>query len=362
MRRLIVIVVLLGLIAAAGLFFAPTIRTRLIDGAIARHMEADRTSLVADDALRVAVCGSGSPLPDPDRAEPCFLVIAGGRIMLVDAGSGSWRVAARWPLPARRLDAALLTHFHSDHIADLPIANMQSWVDGRVAPLQVYGGPGVERVVAGFNEAFAPDASYRAGHHGADFMPPSAAIMSARLVANAAGGPLTGAETAIVIDEGGLRVTAFAVEHPPVTPAYGYRIDYKGRSVVISGDTHVTPSVGRMAKGADVLIHEAIDEPLIAQMADAAAGAGRDRLDKVLGDIQTYHASPVEAAAVGREAGVRLVVLNHLAPALPGWLGERHHLRDVPKEGAPVRVAFDGMLITLPLNSSEVRVSRMPHD
>lgn len=362
LRALLIGLVVLGGAAAVAFFNVPALQEPLIFRTIAAHMQADRTALMKDDSLRVAVCGSGSPLPDRARAEPCFLVIAGGRMIMVDAGSGGWSTVARWPVPPRALEGVFLTHFHSDHIADLPVANMQSWVDGRPAPLSVYGGPGIERVVAGFNEAFALDSSYRSAHHGAAFMPIALATMQGQVVAAPDGASLSGEQQAIAYDKDGLTVTAFAVEHAPISPAYGYRVTYKDRSVVFTGDTARAASVIAAARGADVLIHEAVDKPLIARMGQEAEAAGRDRLAKVMNDIQSYHATQAEAVQVGRDAGVKLVVLNHLVPPLPEWLGDRYALRNIVGEAPPVRVAVDSMLITLPLNSKAVTVTRIGDD
>lgn len=362
LRAILIGLVALGIAAGVAFLNVPAMQEPLIQRTIAAHMQADRTALMKDDALRVAVCGSGSPLPDRARAEPCFLIIAGGRMLLVDAGSGGWSTVARWPVPPRALEGVFLTHFHSDHIADLPVANMQSWVDGRPAPLSVHGGPGVERVVAGFNEAFALDSSYRSAHHGAAFMPIELATMQARVVAAPDGASLTGDQQAIAYEKDGLVVTAFSVEHPPIAPAYGYRVTYKGRSVVFTGDTMRAGSVVAAARDADVLVHEAVDKQLIARMGQEAGAAGRDRLAKVMSDIQSYHATAAEAVQVGRDAGVKLVVLNHLVPPLPPWLGDRYALRDVGGATPMARVAADGMLITLPLNSKDVNVTRIGDD
>jgi ribonuclease Z len=341
---------------AAAVRFSAPVQAALASRMIDRHMGENRDRLMTDDALRVVICGSGSPLPDPNAAESCVAVIAGGRIILSDVGSGSMRNLVSWPLPIGRVGDVLLTHFHSDHIADLPIANMQSWVDGRSAPLRVWGGPGVEAVVDGYNLAFAQDSSYRSGHHGEVLMPMRLAAMEARLVASADGAPLSGLEQAVIVDDGALKITAFAVEHPPVSPAYGYRIDYRGRSVTISGDTHATASVAEAAAGSDVLIHEAIDAPMVAELAEAAQRHGRDRLAKVLDDIQTYHATPADAREAGVAAGVRLVILTHLVPPIPPALGDTLRLRGLATRDPELRVARDGMVIELPIGSSDVHV------
>lgn len=347
--------VILALAAGAAVYFIPAVQNRIIDGRIAEALAIQRDDLVAEDALRVAICGSGSPMPDPDRDPACNLVMAGGRIFVVDAGPGSWSNAAAWRLPMGAVEAVFLTHFHSDHIGDLGEVNLQSWVADRPAPLLVYGGPGVERVVNGFNEAFAMDAAHRIAHHGADYLKPELGTMQPSIVAMPSGAALTGEDSVVVYNQNGVTITAFAVDHHPISPAYGYRFDYKGRSVVFSGDTVKSASLARHAKGADVMIHEAMLMEVVHRMEAAAKAAGRTRFEQILHDIPDYHASPRDAADVAGEAGVAHLVLSHVIPPLPHWLGERMFLRGTETPGVDVRLGFDGMLITLPADGGPAR-------
>ena len=128
-----------------------------------------------DGQLHVVLCGTGSPLPDANRAEACTAIIAGGEFVLVDTGSGSWRKAVVNNLPAQNLSAIVLTRFHSDHIGDLGEALVQSWVAGRNHTIKIYRPPGVEKVVAGFAQAYSLDTGYRVQHHGEEWMPRAAA-------------------------------------------------------------------------------------------------------------------------------------------------------------------------------------------
>lgn len=359
MRRglLVVLGVLAGLVVLA--LFAlrlPAVQDRVVDRALDRMVASRPDHLFADDALRVLLCGSASPLPHATRAGPCVAVFAGGRLYVVDVGPRSWNRMALWRVDAGRLGAVLLTHFHSDHIAGLGEWDLQSWVAGRPGPLPVVGPPGVARVVAGFEEAYALDAGYRVAHHGAELLPPAAGRMQARTVA----GPAEGAGPATAWEADDLVVTAFAVDHAPVRPAYGYRFDYRGRSVVVSGDTMRTASVVEAARGADVLVHEAQAQHLVAAIRTAAGEAGRPRIEKIMGDIPDYHTSPVEAAQVANAAGARLLVLYHLTPPPPVSLVERVFVRGVSeaRDGDWV-LGDDGLLVELPLGSDAVRVGRI---
>jgi ribonuclease BN (tRNA processing enzyme) len=128
--------------------------------------------------------------------------------------------------------------------------------------------------------------------------------------------------SAIVFEDGDVKVTAFNVNHHPVSPAYGYRVDYGDRSVVVSGDTTKDPRVVRAATGADVLVHEALSKRMVGAGRDAAEAAGLERRRRILGDILDYHTSPEEAAEVAKQADVGLLVLNHLVPPLDNAAAE----------------------------------------
>lgn len=352
--RIVVALALLAVLAGAALYLIPAVQDRVIATIIDNAFSRKTDDLAKDDALRVAICGSGSPMPDPDRAPACNLVFAGGHLFLVDVGAGSWSRAARWNLPLDKTVAVFLTHFHSDHIGDLGEVDLQTWVGHRPAPLLVYGGPGIERVVGGFNEAYAMDHKHRVDHHGPQFLRPELGDMVPRLIAAPDGAALKGQESAIVYDQDGVKITAFAVNHDPIAPAYGYRFDFKGRAVVFSGDTVKTESIAVNGKGADVLIHEAMLKDVVAEMEVAANKYGRTVFAKIMHDIPGYHSSPRDAAEIAAEGGIPHLVLSHVIPPLPYWLGERVFLRDTDIAGVDAHLAFDGMLITMPAGSKDV--------
>ena len=329
----------------------PAVQDRVVRAAIERMVASQPNELFEKDALRVLACGTASPLPHPTRAKACVAVFAAGRFWVVDTGPGSWNRMALLRIDGTRIGGVLLTHFHSDHIGDLGEFNLNTWVMGRSGPLRVFGPPGVERVVAGFGEAYALDTQYRITHHGAEFL--SDAV--GRLEPHVIPGPAEGGGPSVLLDEDGLRITAFAVNHDPVKPAYGYRFDYGGRSVVVSGDTRKDPGLIQAAKGADVLFHEAQANHLVALIGEAAAKAGRPRVAKIMADIPSYHTSPVQAAEVANEAGVKLLVLYHLTPSPPlrivEWVFTRG-VSDVRPDGW--LLADDGLLVELPVGSTDI--------
>jgi ribonuclease Z len=315
---------------------------------------------MADDALRVAVCGSSAPLPSPDRAKACVAVFAGGKFYLVDVGPESVENLVLWGIPMSQVGGVMLTHFHSDHIGDLGELNLQTWAAGRPMPLPVYGGPGVESVVDGFNAAYRLDQGYRTTHHGAAIMNPETWPMLARPVE--LDGPATAAKdrTGVVLEDGALRVTAIEVDHAPISPAYAYRFDYKGRSVLVTGDLKSHQPLIAAAKGVDVMVSEAISFTMTRSIGEGARAGGRDRAATIMHDIEDYHITPEQSAAIANAAGVKLLVFYHLLPAPDGWLPRRLFAQGIDQaRDGEWTIADDGSLYTLPIGSSEVRRGRV---
>src|SRR5262249_53880670 len=254
-----------------------------------------------------------------------------------------------WRVPLDRVAGILVTHFHSDHIPELGELRLQTWVAGRKATLPVFGPPGIERVVDGFNEAYALDAGYRTKHHGAAMLPPEWVALDPHVVAHGSG------PTASVLNSGGLRITAIRVKHDPANPAYGYRFDFADRSVVVSGDTAPDNDLAAAASKTDILVHEALSPELVGILHDEMIANGHLRAAKIMHDIPGYHTSPVDAANVANKARARLLVFTHLIPMLPNVLAERAFLRGVEaKRPDGVVLGHDGLIFRLPARSDAI--------
>jgi len=317
---------------------------RILDRVAERALQRVDASVLESPDLQVILCGTGSPIADPERAAACTAVIAGGHFFLVDVGPGSWERLDMENLPLGRVDGIFLTHFHSDHIGDLGEATTQTWIAGRAKPLDLYGPPGTARIAAGLAEVYAGDVDARVAHHGDEAMPRAAA----GLVAHETALGTAPDASAVVFDQDGLRVTMFRVDHSPVDPAVGYRFDWKGRAVVVSGDTKKSASLIEHAKGADLLVHEVLDATLIDRVARAAERLGQTRMAKLAGDITNYHTSPQEAGEVAHEAGVEHLVLTHLVPPPRNALMARSFMRGVHQSfDGEVTLGEDGMRFEL---------------
>jgi ribonuclease Z len=361
-RRLAIVGGVLALILATGavVLLDARVELKIFEKGAATATSRDNSALLAPEALRVAICGSSAPLPSEGRAKACAAVLAGGKIYLVDVGPESVENLVLWGVPLSQVGGVFLTHFHSDHIGDLGELQLQSWAGGRPSRLRVFGGPGVERVVNGFNEAYRLDQTYRTAHHTPRIMPPDTWGLDANVVT--LDGPETAAlsRTGLVLEENGLKITAIEVNHEPIRPAYAYRFDYKGRSVVVSGDLKYHPPLADAARGADILVIEGISRPMVKALQRGSEAAERDRQAAIMHDIQDYHIDPAEAADLANRAGVKLLAFYHLLPSPDNFLARRLFASDVKKvRQGDWTIADDGSLFTLPVGSSDVRIGRV---
>jgi ribonuclease Z len=246
----------------------------------------------AGATIRVTLLGTGRPDPTIDRFGPSTLVEAGGQLLLFDCGRGAAQRLWQLGIPLSRAGAVFLTHLHSDHTVGLPDLWLTGWLPtrygGRVAPLGVWGPEGTRAMAAGLRQAYAWDLDRRSRGEG---LPAAGAEFDAHDVT-----------PGVVFERGGVRVTAFDVDHGGLLqPAYGYRVDYNGHSVVISGDTRPSESLVRAAAGTDVLVHEVIAVP-------AALLARSVTVRRIVG----FHTPPEDAGRVFARVRPRLAVYSHV--------------------------------------------------
>lgn len=349
-RYAAIVFVFLGLAGYALIMNHSGVQDRLVK----RALTAQFGSVVDDfggDKIDIVFCGTASPMGGAGprgAAQSCVAVFAGDKFFLVDTGARSADKAIALGLPMQRLSAVLLTHFHSDHIAALGEVHLNSWVRGRPEKLRVYGGPGIEQVVNGFNLAYGLDYRYRADHHGEAYTPSkNAGLVAQPIIADS-----------VIYDEDGLKITAITVSHPPIEPALAFRFDYAGRSVLISGDTVKDDNLIEAARNVDVLIHEVLQPDLVKTLIAGLAENGQPKLAKIIDDTLDYHTTPVEAAEAANLANADLLVFYHYAPMPQNAVMDRIYMRGVAElrpEG--VLAALEGTRVTLPSQGDSIIIA-----
>ncbi|MDA8781464.1 MBL fold metallo-hydrolase [Gammaproteobacteria bacterium] len=345
--KYIFIIGLVGFILVSVLTRVPAVQDRLM----LRFVQTlgGSTADLNDNSLSAVVCGSRSPIPSPGRAQACVLVNAGGNYYVVDIGDGSANNLNNWRIDINKIRGTLLTHLHSDHISDLADLHLATWVNSaHTKTLDVYGPEGVELVTQGFENAYQLDYQFRHEHHGDEVAPRDIAGFNAFPV---------DLSNPVIIDQDGLKVTAFRVPHDPVKPALGYRFDYKGRSIVISGDTSYSENLIKHSQDADVLFHEAQANHQLKIMRKALAN--NKGLVKILNDIETYHTTPIEAAQAANLANVDHLIFYHLTPAPRNNLTERMFFRGVDEIRKDWSSSKDGTMVVLPLDSDEIIITEI---
>jgi ribonuclease Z len=257
--------------------------------------------------FEVVFLGTGSPLPSADRCGAGAVIVADDTYVMVDCGWGAARRLIPSGIQPSRLDSAILTHMHSDHITDIPDFLFLRWVTGATKPLAIYGPEGTREVIDGFMQALRQDIGFRVAHHGEKLHPDGIKVEVTEI---------PGTESAKeFFTVGGVRLEAFLVDHFPVVPAFGFRASYDGKTVVFSGDTSKCDSLLEASRGASMLVCEALNATML-DRAIAAIKPSQPLQAGNLEDVPTYHISTIEVAELAREAGVGEVVLTHVIPSI----------------------------------------------
>jgi ribonuclease Z len=245
--------------------------------------------------FKVTLLGTGCPPPVMNRFGPSTLVEAGDQKLLFDAGRGALQRLTKLNVQWKDVQGVFLTHLHSDHVVGFPDVWLTGWLlpPGRNVPLEVWGPRGTSRMMFHLRQAYEADIRFRTENEGGS---PAGVMIIAKDIGEG-----------IIYDKGGVKVTAFEVDHSHVKPAFGYRIDYAGHSVVISGDTRVSENLIRHAKGVDVLVHEVFAPETLKRLGVPAVPAQR---------IVGIHTTPEQAGQVFARTKPRLAVYSHICPPI----------------------------------------------
>ncbi len=339
--------VLLIIIASLFAINIPTVQDKLLNIGL-KNLTVNATPFLdEEDSLKVVVCGSRSPLPAPGRAEACILVEAGDDIYIFDMGNGSAVNLQQYQIPWSNVKGIFITHMHSDHMADLPDAHLASWIQGRNSPLKVYGPKGINLVTKGFELAYSADYQYRNEHHGDEILPLDIAGYEAIEIAN---------NEYIENDTAGMEILPFAVNHHPVNHAFGFKIAYKGRTLVISGDTINDGSVQKYSKDIDLLIHSAISLDIVERLRSVAP---IPQMDKIFLDIQDYHTPINQAGEIARDANVKHLLIYHAIPSPNNTIMEKVFYRPLKGIYKDFTASVDGTRIILPIGTNEILIDEI---
>ena len=243
-----------------------------------------------DTFFRVTLLGTGAPPPRLDRFGPSTLVEVGSKKFIFDAGRGAMQRLHQLGIPFADITGMFLTHHHSDHLVGFPDLWLTGWIGRpwgkRSVPLPVWGPQGTRQMMEHLPKAFHVDIRVRSKSYPAD---------GVQLLAREIG-------EGSVLEEDGIKISAFEVDHGgEELPAFGYRIDYRGRSAVLSGDTTFNENLIEHARGADLLVHEVT-------LAAGSVAESPQQLERIAGN----HTTPEQAGEVFARAQPKLAVYNHL--------------------------------------------------
>jgi len=254
-----------------------------------------QTATVHAQSLKVTLLGTGYPEPRIDRFGPSILVEAGKQRFLFDCGRGATQRLQQLKIPFGDVDALFVTHLHSDHVVGIPDLWLTGWVQGRKVPFRVWGPAGTREMMSHLEQAYQFDIHIRRDVD--EKLPAQGMAVLAKDI-----------EQGVVYENDGVKVTAFVVDHGPVKPALGYRIDFAGHSVVLSGDTRYSENLIRFAQGADVLIHEVIDPEAFRLRSPSSFTPERVQ------SVVDHHTTPEQAGTVFSRVKPRLAVYSHIVP------------------------------------------------
>jgi len=241
--------------------------------------------------MRVTLLGTGCPPAVLNRFGPSTLVEAGDQKFLFDAGRGALQRLVQLNVPWQAVQGVFLTHLHSDHVVGFPDLWLTGWLiaPGRDVPLQVFGPRGTADMMSHLQQAYKYDIGVRIEN---DRVTPDGVMLRVDEI-----------REGVVYERSGVRVTAFEVDHAPVTPAFGYRIDHAGHSVVLSGDTRVSERLIRYAQGVDLLVHEVFVPETLQR-----TGVSSERAKSII----DYHTTAEQAGNVFTRTKPKLAVYSHI--------------------------------------------------
>lgn len=279
---------------------------------------------------RLVLLGTkGGPAIRPGGPWPTSTLLElGGRTVVVDCGLGVTRGVTDAGLSLKALDLVFITHLHSDHVLELGPLLHTAWTAGLATPVTLFGPVGLNRYWQSFVQALEFDIEIRIVDEGRPDLRKMVEVVEFG--------------EGEVFSDGDLSVTALRVDHPPVTECFALRFEHQGTSIVFSADTAFFPPLADFARGADILLHEAMLEEGVERLVARTGNGARLREH-----LMASHSLAGEAGTIAARAGVGRLVLNHLIPADDPDIGEADWVEAVRKTwNGPLTIGRDGLVVT----------------
>jgi ribonuclease BN (tRNA processing enzyme) len=290
----------------AGMVAAPALASAAVaaERPAVKSVEEAQATLKNARGTKLALLGTGGgPVPGRSRLMTSHVMLSHGAAYVLDCGMGVTDQYARAGISFSALKSIFITHHHADHNIEYGPLLIVGWIQGMRPDVRAFGPPPLKQMTEDFMHAYRQTIDFWAE----DFhMTP---LVSVGVQEVTVAGPVT--------QDDNVKVSAVVVEHPPVKPALAYRFDFKDRSIVFSGDTAASDAVAKIAKGADVLVHEVMYVPAVEKYIKDQIAKGRPvKYEPYMAHMKADHTPLEEVGRIAHEAGVKTLVLSHLVPAV----------------------------------------------
>ena len=313
----------------AGLAAAPALTAAITPAAAQTPPQtpAQQAQAALKDAngTKLVLLGTAAgPVPGRRREMTSHVMLSNGSAYVLDCGLGVTDQLARTGISFHALKSIFITHHHADHNIEYGPLLIVGWIQGMPLTVRAFGPPPLKQMTEDFLRAYKTTVDFWAEDLK---MKPLTAVEVQEV---AAAGP--------VMEDDNVKVTAAIVEHPPVKPALAYRFDFKDRSIAFSGDTAPSEAVAKLAKGADVLVHETMYVPALEKYIREQIAKGRPvKFEPFMAHMHADHTPVEEVGRIAQEAGVKTLVLSHLTPAIDSISDDTWR--------APAAKAFKGEIV-----------------